>query len=368
MNRFKLLYSQPKELFEALDWRNMGVVLESERHIPMFIEGEKYALKGVCCDGFDMETKVYKIIKVVDEFCGEKIDSLIVKQVSGNQDIIFTLSKNDCKYHDIEFENGLQLFPKNLPWIKVRDEIEFNPHNLATTPLSEIDNTVRYCLLKLNGFEDFSDGYIVTPSGNILKEGHFFNTLEITPIEPIVYGNGTIINDKEQLNIKIVYPNNSLFNHGNFISSNNEIYILITFSKYSPKCKNRDGHFGIESKYLEGINPNEFFKISWDESNALTKDEYKENQERRHREEIKRIEKENRRKLVVKDHIKQDIDSAYKISRTLLESQTSKIPYSSKIPYFISVFDIERQTNEFEEYVDTIQKSLVSLNYHLKNL
>ena len=112
--KIEKLFTQPKELFEAVDFSEFDIVEVSEPHTPKFIEGENYALQGVACDGFEMETKIYKLIKVVDDFYGTNINSVIVKQIAGEQGIIFTLSKNDCEYHGIEYEKGLQLFPKTL--------------------------------------------------------------------------------------------------------------------------------------------------------------------------------------------------------------------------------------------------------------
>ena len=86
------LFTQPKELFEAVDFNEFDIAETSEPYTPKFIEGENYALQGVACDGFEMETKVYKLIKVVDDFYGTNINSVIVKQISGEQGIIFTLS------------------------------------------------------------------------------------------------------------------------------------------------------------------------------------------------------------------------------------------------------------------------------------
>ena len=228
-NRFSL----PKELFEAVDFTNMGVVDETKEYMPTFIVGEKYALKGTSCEGFEMPEKVYELVAVHDEFEGVNINSLIVKQVSGDQDKIFTLSKNDCEHIGIEYENGLQLFPKHLKWRRVKDIIPFDPKNLGTTPRSDIDNTIRYILLKLNGFKDYADGYVVTPSGKLIKEKQFEKTLRITSNEPIVYEqptpkfDGLKFEENKPFNIEIAYPSILNYNHGNFISSENSVYVLI---------------------------------------------------------------------------------------------------------------------------------------------
>ena len=97
VEKLEKLVSQPKDLFEAV---NLKI---NETNVPKFIVGQKYALKGTICDGFDMETKVYKLVKIVDDFLGTPINSIIVKQISGSNGRIFALSKNDCTYHGIEY-------------------------------------------------------------------------------------------------------------------------------------------------------------------------------------------------------------------------------------------------------------------------
>ena len=108
------------------------LLLDSKESERKFIEGENYSLKGVECDGFNMEEKVYTIVKVVDTFHDFPLNSLIVKQISGSQDKIFTLSKNDCLSHGINYEKGLQIFPQSLPWVKVEKE---KTSNLIDSPL-----------------------------------------------------------------------------------------------------------------------------------------------------------------------------------------------------------------------------------------
>ena len=53
---------QPKDLFEAVDFTDLGVVEGEKEAIPPLIEGETYSLQGVSCDGFDMKEKVYAFI------------------------------------------------------------------------------------------------------------------------------------------------------------------------------------------------------------------------------------------------------------------------------------------------------------------
>lgn len=293
---------QPKDLFEAVDFTDLGVVEGEKEAIPHLIEGETYSLQGVSCDGFDMKEKVYKVIKIVNDFYDVPINSVIVKQIKGDMGKIYTLSKNDCLHHNIEYEEGLQIFPKSLPWVRVKESVPFDPYNLGTTPLSEIDNTIRYIVLKLKGFKDYTDGYILTPSEHLVKENDFINSLRITPTNPIIYGNGTVIQENIKLRTKIVYPKTKTFNHGNFITSDNEIYVLITLVKRLPSSINKyiGEFFGIEKKYLENINPNNLFNIAWNELGAYTIDEYealKAKRKKAEEEKIRRIEEKRKRKI-----------------------------------------------------------------------
>lgn len=375
-DKIEKLFTQPKELFEAIDFSELDVIDASEKHMPKFIEGENYALQGIACDGFEMETKVYKLIKVVDDFYGTNINSVIVKQIAGEQGIIFTLSKNDCEYHGIEYEKGLQLFPKTLNWVRVKEKTPFDKNNLATTPLSDIDNTIRFIVLKLNGFKDYSDGYVVTPSGHLITEKHFADTLRVKTVEPIVYGNGCIVQDKTNLDIQLVYPKNLLFNHGNFISSEDTVYVMVRLKRehVSPVKSDFiaiDGCFGVEPKYLDGISPNDFFEISWDELGAYTVEEYeaiKAERARKEAERIKKAEEERKHKIAeeekrIKEQRKRTEDAVNR-----MRGYRMKLPTFPKMPnleFNGSISSIDMIVNNLDTYFDSLGSSLTILGEDL---
>ena len=262
----------PNALIEAVDFTSLGVVSENNGCVPKFIEGENYIISSVK-NGIEIQDKIYKLIKVVDFFNGIKIDSVIVKQISGQVGKIFSLSQNDCELHNISYVEGLQLFPKSLPWKRVKTRVHFDPRDLSTTPVSEIDNTIRCVLLKLSGFGDYYDNKIITPFGKIIDEKIFKNSLTVYSREPVVYGNGFVWEANKPFNAYFVKPNNKLFNHGNFISSDGEIFLKINLAIEDFKGYNIDGYFGVEPIYLKDINPSKFFIVSWDDSNSkLLKD------------------------------------------------------------------------------------------------
>jgi len=375
------LFYQPKEMFEAVDFTDMGIVNEPENFVPKFVKGEKYALSGVSCEGFEMPEKIYELIGVHDEYDGININSVIVKQVGGYQDKIFTLSKHDCECMGIEYENGLQLFPKHLNWKRVKDDIPFDKTNLGTTPTSDIDNTIRYIVLKLDGFKDYSDGYVVTPSGKLIKEERFVKSLRVTSDEPIVYEqpsgqakNGLIIPSNTRLDVQIAYPNGLNYNHGNFISEEDSVYILIKLVKETNDRTAIDGKSGVERPYLDGFNPNEHFKIAWDELGAYTIEEYeaeKARKEKARRERIEREERERQKRIA-------EEEKRVREKRKLVEEAVDKMKnYKIKIPSFPKMPDIKIDNglsslnlymDSIDVYFDTLDSSLKSLSKDLSGI
>lgn len=363
--KIEKLFSQPKELFEAVDFSSMGVVTEPKKMIPKFVEGEKYALKGIACDGFEMSEKVYELVGMVNEFHGVKIDSLIVKQVEGEKGLIFTLSKNDCEHLGIEYQNGLQLFPKKLAWRRVKDIIPFDKNNLGTTPLSDIDNTVRNILIRLDGFKDYLDGYVLTPSGHLITEKQFEKSVRVQAIEPLVYGNGYVIKDKTNLPIEIVYPKGKLFNHANFISSEDTIFILIKLTKGGGNSSDSfDGCFGVERQYLEGLNPNEYFTISWDELGSLTVEEYEAEKERKRKakeEAAKKKEAELLKKIAEEEkRIKEQKKRAEEAVKRMKDYGFKKpsIPHAPNLKFDGTMASVDMIAHSLDGYFKSLNTSV----------
>lgn len=375
------LFYQPKEMFEAVDFSDMGIVNEPENFVPKFVKGEKYALSGVSCEGFEMPEKVYELIGVHDEYDGININSVIVKQVGGYQDRIFTLSKHDCECMGIEYENGLQLFPKHLSWRRVKEEIPFDKNNLGTTPVSDIDNTVRYIVLKLNGFKDYSDGYVVTPSGKLIKEERFMKSLRVTSDEPIVYEqpsgqskNGLMVPANTRLDVQIAYPSGLNYNHGNFISEDDTVYILIKLVKEVNDPTAIDGKSGVERPYLDGFNPNDHFKVAWDELGAYTIEEYEAEKARKEKARKERIEREERER---QKRIAEE-EKRVREKRKLVEQAVDKMKdYKIKTPSFPKMPDIRMDSglsslnlymDSIDVYFDTLDSSLRTLSKDLSGI
>lgn len=136
---------------------------ETKSEEPFFIIGNEYSLTGKECDNFTMPTRTYKLVGIVNELYGVKIDSVIMKQITGeNHTLIFTLTKYDCKELGIQFEEGLQVFSKKLCWRCVTPKKEkknkhehkmlFNPDDLSTYPVDFNTKLVKCICVKISGF------------------------------------------------------------------------------------------------------------------------------------------------------------------------------------------------------------------------
>ena len=361
--KIEKLFTLPGEMFSAVDFTSTGLITEAVGKLPTFIVGEKYALKGVSCDGFEMKEKVYELIGLIDTYGGVPVESVIVKQISGEVGNIYALSKNDCDKLGVEFQQGLQLFPKFLPWVRVIEDVEFDPHNLATTPKSAIDNTVRYVLLKLNGFKDYLDGYVITPSGKLIKEEQFESSIRVYAKEPVVYGNGYIKRENNPLFINVVKPKTSIFNHGNFISSDDEVFILITLRKeiLSPSQESFDGYFGVDPVYLDGINPNDYFMVMWDELGAKTIEEYKEEKariEREHAEAVRKEEERIKREAEKKRKAEEEERTRTEEAVKRMKSMEVRVPSFPNMPKFNSNIEALAGLDLYIDSLDGFFKSL----------
>ena len=373
------LFILPNDNFEAVDFTSMGVVNENANMLPKFIEGERYSLQGVACDGFTMPNKTYELIGVVDNFHGVNVDYVIMKQIDGDKGQIYSFSKNDCAHLGIEYQDGLQPFPKNMHWKRVKEKIEFNKDDLSTTPRSEVDNSIRHVLLRIDGFKDYSDGYVLSPSGKLIKEDTFEKSLRIINNEPIVYGNGFVVKDKTKLNAKIAYPNGLLYNHANFISQDDTVYVLITLKQTVTTSKQKklciDDGFGIEPRYLTNIDPHNLFTIAWDEFGCLTVQEYEEAKEKAKKKALekakkleeerkKRIEEEESRK---KEENKRRIEAVERMKKTRIK--TPSFPMMPSLSFKTdNIATVDMFANSMSRYFGELDKTLETLSNDLENM
>lgn len=278
----------PKECITSVDFRGSKCVPEARKSDMkvMFTVGSEYILENIACKGFKPTQKRYKLIGVADSLHGVQLDSVIVKQVSGEIGRQFTLSEEDCELFNVEYEEGLIMLPKFMGWKVPTTHRKFDPMNLATTPGSAPYGYLVHFLIRVNGFHDLNGGYVVTPSGLAVREEDITASLTVKSKIPLVFANETlVIGEGSDVGVRIVTPKlkGLIYKYGNFISSDDSMYLHITLEDFST--------VGIDQTYVEGVHPFDMFDIMWDESHGMTQDEFKKKEETERK---RKAEKENR--------------------------------------------------------------------------
>lgn len=143
--------------------------------------GKEYILQGCECDEFTMPTRKFILVGIVDNHDGVELNSVVMKQIEGfESSMIFSLTKNDCKKLNIEFQPRLQIFPKSLEWKKVEEKKDtdvkslpffFDKNDLSTYPVEYTTKMIRNITLKISGFHhncsDLSNLVVCFKSNNM---------------------------------------------------------------------------------------------------------------------------------------------------------------------------------------------------------
>ena len=288
------MYSFDNRDIHMVDYRKLGLTLEEKVQMPYFIKGQKYSLKGVACDGFDMPSKTYELVGVVEEHGGVPIQSVIMKQVDGSQDVIFTLSKHDCETLGITYEKGLQLWPKSMNWEVVKDDPPFDENDMSTLPRSENDNTIRYAVIRIDGFRMHNSDYLLTPNDKLVHASQLSSRLNLTLKAPLWHDGFCTYQKGEPFKLwSLINPMTSnRYSQQGFLSSDGGLYMILQFLLKAQKAETIDGYVGIEPRYLEGMRITDLYDILFDDHGLLTVKEMEEEQERKR----KKAEEEQERK------------------------------------------------------------------------
>lgn len=238
----------------------------------IFVVGNRYVLKGTECEGFDMYSNIYELVKKYDTLNGVDFASLVMKPIDVKSTTVFTLTKQDCANLEIPFEEGLQLFPKDLGWIpfgeKEVKEIdlnrEYDENDMSTYPVDMSSKTVMHIILRLTGFTQISRDKITTPTGNVISTYDFTKSLLIryeNGVEPFPNKNN---NNNWSIRGRIVTP--SLFDHMplNVIVHNPTHSIFVEIDTIYKDFSN-DKIYGIEPEFLVGKNIDDIINVSWEE-------------------------------------------------------------------------------------------------------
>lgn len=261
----KLIYTPNKD----------GIIEKGGKNIFFFQVGEKYSLCGISCDDFEMPTKEYKLIAIVDEINGIELDSVIMKQISGVKNTIFSLTKDDCRLLNIPFQNGLQLFPKNLNWVNnslgVKEETEdvfFSEDNLSTYPISFIDGTLRQITFEISNCKyNQKKDMVILPNGVNVSKSNLADNLFIKVMTDIDGDNISSARFRifENVFYRIITKHISTCKTNDIIDDNGNIYIELQLYKQqgnaSQQMLTKDGLIGIQPSKIKGKKLNDIFQV-----------------------------------------------------------------------------------------------------------
>lgn len=248
---------------------NFKYVPEKKNETKFFERDKTYLLTGLDCDGFSMPTKRYKYVGSIDEVDGIRLNSVIMKQIGGEPTTIFSLTKSDCKSFGIEFENGLQLFPNNLEWVKEKqeeevkdEELSFDSTNLSTYPVDYNDKTIHFMIVKISGFSyDERTRTIISPNGERIPESFFYKSLSVKTLRSIGVPhnmNDACIGINESIPYRIITDKASrVRENGRFVDIGGCVFIELCFEQYLKRIKT-----GIKPIYFLNESFDKFFEIS----------------------------------------------------------------------------------------------------------
>lgn len=145
-------------------------------------KGKIYHLYGHECDDFEPVKRTYECKGVIKEHDGIALNSVLMKQIEGEECTSFTLTRLDCIHLGIDYEPGLQLFPYAFNWIPIEsvENIPFTDMDLGTYEGCPIDGTIKqmHIIIKNVTLHPSDVNCIITPLGEKVTINHFINTLQ----------------------------------------------------------------------------------------------------------------------------------------------------------------------------------------------
>lgn len=252
------LHFNPKDISNEIKRK-----VEEKKH--SFRKGDRYVLQSSECEGFEILKKEYEIVAVVEELNGIAMDSIIVKQVSGNKGTIFSLTKNDCKLLNIDFEQGLMIMPMAMNWIPskiVKEKVEklkeverqFTSRNLATYPVDYETKTIKHMMVRLYGFNEEYAGALRTPY-SLQSTKAVLESMKIKAKRPLECSNRRI-NCYSMIPFRLATP--IIARKDRAITMDNSMFIELDFTF-------GDERNGIIPNELENLDFSDAFDVYWKE-------------------------------------------------------------------------------------------------------
>ena len=245
-------------------------------------------------DGEELPKRFYKVLGIVGKLHDIDINSYLVKEVfptpngdwsytqEGTFRTKFSLSRSDCKYLNIEYQDGIEVYP--FPntneffhkYIKEGEEpiaieekssdIDYN--NLATYPVSPVDGYIRHIVIQLSGFKQINDNVLLLNDGRIISVDRFCRTLRIVLKRHITnYDNRSADFCKGSL-IKC-HIIGKITANAEFYIADEDGNIFIEVDTFIKSNRTSDGIVGISPEALNGLDVNDLFEITFNDGGAI---------------------------------------------------------------------------------------------------
>ena len=119
--------------------------------------GDEYALEpNNDVDGLG----IYKIVHIIEQKEDSPLSGIVVKELTDAMSDYtkYTLTQDDCNYLGITYQEGLLLYPSNLPWKRVKYAMtKFDPNDMSTIQFDSRDKKVHSIFISLKGFENYGE-------------------------------------------------------------------------------------------------------------------------------------------------------------------------------------------------------------------
>lgn len=241
-------------------------------------------------DGEEMPKRYYRILGIINKINDIEINSYLIKEVSPTQDgkwaysksnrTKFSLTRSDCKFLNIDYEDGIEVYPfpssdevfKKYIVEEKPNEKNIDYNDLSTYPVSSKDNCIRHIIIQLNGFMLFNDDGLIAPRGKVYKTAWFFDNLKVRIKKNI----GRYSNKTASFTKGTLLPYRIIAKDGfNLIDDNGNISLEVATS--IPSDKTYDGIVGIAPEALKMTSVNDLFEVSYECYDAIQeKDTFRE--------------------------------------------------------------------------------------------
>ena len=223
--------------------------------------------------------RFYKILGIVENVNEIVINSFLVKEVykdnrgewvetdeTTSNNTIFSLSRSDCKFLNIPYQEGIEVypFPNNYDYFHKVEEnfndtvflFENYSNNLSRYPTSVKDNSIRRIAIQISGFRQYGD-YIIFNDQRFHVDD-LCKKLSITTRGIFTSQDGMFGSINEFCNI--TYHLISRDYKDNIVDSNGNIYVELLFCFKSKNTS--DGIIGISPNILEDKTINDIITVN----------------------------------------------------------------------------------------------------------